>query len=111
MIITDCRKAVRQNSAYRRPSPMAAPALRRRRRLLFGHDRGGAAHVRNRCAGWEVIHKLTAMLQIAEAPRTSTETPDLRATYIQAHRWMLLARLLEEKIASLYRGGKITGGV
>ena len=30
---------------------------------------------------------------------------------MQAYRWMLLARLAEEKIASLYRGGKITGGV
>ncbi len=28
-----------------------------------------------------------------------------------AYRWMLLARLLEEKMASLYRAGKITGGV
>src|SRR6478609_8128873 len=51
------------------------------------------------------------MLQIAEAPRTSTAPTDLRATYVEAYRWMLLARLLEEKIASLYRAGKITGGV
>lgn len=51
------------------------------------------------------------MLQIAEAPRLSTELTDLRASYFRAYRWMLLARLLEEKIASLYRGGKITGGV
>lgn len=28
-----------------------------------------------------------------------------------AFRWMLLARLLDDKFASLYRGGKITGGV
>lgn len=31
--------------------------------------------------------------------------------FTDAYRWMLLARLLEEKLASLYRGGKITGGV
>ena len=31
--------------------------------------------------------------------------------YLGVYRWMLLARVLEEKIASLYRGGKITGGV
>ena len=31
--------------------------------------------------------------------------------HLQAFRWMLLARLLEEKLASLYRGGKINGGV
>lgn len=51
------------------------------------------------------------MLQIAEAPRASTEPTALRTKYVQAYRWMLLARLLEEKIAVLYRGGKITGGV
>jgi len=32
-------------------------------------------------------------------------------TAVRAFRWMLLARVLEEKLASLYRGGKITGGV
>jgi pyruvate dehydrogenase E1 component alpha subunit/2-oxoisovalerate dehydrogenase E1 component alpha subunit len=31
--------------------------------------------------------------------------------YLQAYRWMLLARIAEEKIAALYRGGKIIGGV
>lgn len=30
---------------------------------------------------------------------------------IQAFRWMLLARTLDDKLASLYRGGKIVGGV
>lgn len=34
-----------------------------------------------------------------------------RNLYIQAFRWMLLARISEEKYASLYRGGKIFGGV
>lgn len=31
--------------------------------------------------------------------------------YIQAFRWMLLARTLDDKFASLYRAGKIHGGV
>src|SRR4051794_1776866 len=31
--------------------------------------------------------------------------------YVEALRWMLLARILEDKLASLYRGGLITGGV
>lgn len=31
--------------------------------------------------------------------------------FLTAYRWMLLARLSEEKYASLYRGGKIYGGV
>lgn len=31
--------------------------------------------------------------------------------FLDAFRWMLLARTLEEKLVSLYRGGHITGGV
>ena len=31
--------------------------------------------------------------------------------YLEAYRWMLLTRVFEEKLASLYRGGMITGGV
>jgi TPP-dependent pyruvate/acetoin dehydrogenase alpha subunit len=31
--------------------------------------------------------------------------------YLEAYRWMLLTRLFEEKLASMYRGGRITGGV
>src|ERR1051326_9301547 len=32
-------------------------------------------------------------------------------SFLEAFRWMLLARTLEEKLVSLYRGGQITGGV
>lgn len=38
-------------------------------------------------------------------------SPITAETYIKAYRYMLLARVAEEKIASLYRGGKIIGGV
>src|SRR6476619_4080667 len=31
--------------------------------------------------------------------------------YVSAYRWMLLGRILDEKFASLYRAGKIHGGV
>src|SRR5919204_1569875 len=31
--------------------------------------------------------------------------------FLEAFRWMLLARTMEEKLVSLYRGGLITGGV
>ena len=31
--------------------------------------------------------------------------------YVEAYRWMLLARVLDDKFASLYRMGKIHGGV
>jgi len=43
-------------------------------------------------------------------PRVSAPT-DEREAFTQTYRWMLLARVLEEKMASLYRAGKITGGV
>ena len=51
------------------------------------------------------------MLQLAEAPRHLGKASDFIQTYRQAFQWMLLARVAEEKIASLYRSGKITGGV
>jgi len=35
----------------------------------------------------------------------------VRDKYLRAYRWMLLARIAEEKYANLYRGGKIFGGV
>jgi pyruvate dehydrogenase E1 component alpha subunit/2-oxoisovalerate dehydrogenase E1 component alpha subunit len=40
-----------------------------------------------------------------------TVVSSIRETYLQAYRGMLLARLLDEKFASLYRTGKIHGGV
>ena len=51
------------------------------------------------------------MVQATAARRTLEERNEIRETFIAAYRWMLLARVTEEKIASLYRGGKITGGV
>jgi TPP-dependent pyruvate/acetoin dehydrogenase alpha subunit len=33
------------------------------------------------------------------------------ARYLEAYRWMLQTRVFEDKLASLYRGGLITGGV
>jgi pyruvate dehydrogenase E1 component alpha subunit/2-oxoisovalerate dehydrogenase E1 component alpha subunit len=50
------------------------------------------------------------MLQTAErGPSTSKKLPHER--YLEAFRWMLLARILEEKLAAMYRGGMIVGGV
>jgi TPP-dependent pyruvate/acetoin dehydrogenase alpha subunit len=52
------------------------------------------------------------MLQTA--PRNKKTTTSKKAPYerfTEAFRWMLLARTLEGKLASLYRGGLITGGV
>jgi TPP-dependent pyruvate/acetoin dehydrogenase alpha subunit len=52
------------------------------------------------------------MLQTAvrKGKKSATKkTPHER--FLEAFRWMLLARTLEDKLASLYRGGLITGGV
>ncbi len=45
-------------------------------------------------------------------PETSPagETPP-HDRFVEAFRWMLLTRTLEEKLASMYRGGMISGGV
>jgi acetoin:2,6-dichlorophenolindophenol oxidoreductase subunit alpha len=51
------------------------------------------------------------MLQTAERDATSKSKAPPHERYLEAFRWMLLARVLEEKLASLYRGGMITGGV
>lgn len=45
------------------------------------------------------------------APRTESRPDAIKSLYLSTYRWMILARVLEEKLASLYRGGKITGGV
>jgi len=51
------------------------------------------------------------MVQATAAPSVSAEASDTKARFLAGYRWMQLARVSEEKIASLYRGGKITGGV
>jgi TPP-dependent pyruvate/acetoin dehydrogenase alpha subunit len=50
------------------------------------------------------------MLQTAErGASTSNKLPHER--YLEGYRWMLLTRVFEEKLAALYRGGMIVGGV
>ncbi len=44
------------------------------------------------------------------APAGASVSPG-RAAYLDTFRWMLLARVFEEKLAALYRAGKIQGGV
>src|SRR4051812_31245457 len=56
------------------------------------------------------------MLQTAPRrtkPRTKTAKAKSapHGRFVEAYRWMLQTRVLEDKIASLYRGGMITGGV
>ncbi|MEP6776899.1 MAG: thiamine pyrophosphate-dependent dehydrogenase E1 component subunit alpha [Chthoniobacterales bacterium] len=51
------------------------------------------------------------MLQTAEPGATQKKNAPPHERYLEAFRWMLLARIFEEKLSSLYRGGMITGGV
>jgi TPP-dependent pyruvate/acetoin dehydrogenase alpha subunit len=52
------------------------------------------------------------MLQTAARKgKRSTSKAAPHDRFVEAFRWMLLARTLEEKLVSLYRGGLITGGV
>src|SRR6266480_4136968 len=53
--------------------------------------------------------KKRASASLGEAAADKTAAPHER--FLEAFRWMLLARTLEEKLVSLYRGGQITGGV
>src|SRR3989442_2663694 len=43
--------------------------------------------------------------------KSTTSKPAPHERFLEAFRWMLLARTFEEKLVSLYRGGLITGGV
>jgi len=56
------------------------------------------------------------MLQTAQRGKKSPSKkaapkPEVHEKFLEAFRWMLLSRTLEEKLVSLYRGGHITGGV
>jgi len=52
------------------------------------------------------------MLQTAQRSSKTIRTKTApHERFLEAFRWMLLVRTLEEKLVSLYRGGLITGGV
>src|SRR5437899_3331707 len=56
------------------------------------------------------------MLQTAQGGKKSSAKKAapkkaVHERFLEAFRWMLLSRTLEEKLVSLYRGGQITGGV
>src|SRR5437763_10746741 len=56
------------------------------------------------------------MLQTAQrgkksSPKKAAPKAAVHERFLEAFRWMLLSRTLEEKLVSLYRGGQITGGV
>ena len=51
------------------------------------------------------------MAQVVLNREAADQVSSARDLYLQAYRGMLLARLLDEKFAALYRAGKIHGGV
>jgi acetoin:2,6-dichlorophenolindophenol oxidoreductase subunit alpha len=51
------------------------------------------------------------MLQTLESRGAQEAAPSFPAHYLKAFRFMLLSRVLDEKMAGLYRAGKIQGGV
>ena len=51
------------------------------------------------------------MVHTALNPGAVGQASSFRDEFVKAYRLMLLARLLDEKLASLYRMGKIFGGV
>ena len=51
------------------------------------------------------------MLQTVVEPGTTENVSSFQETSLAAYRFMLRARLLDEKLAALYRAGKIHGGV
>src|SRR5579863_8482894 len=51
------------------------------------------------------------MLQTVVDRGTAEDLSSVRDAYLKGYRFMLLARILDDKFASLYRGGKIHGGV
>lgn len=51
------------------------------------------------------------MAQALASRGVADESAIQRDDYLKAFRWMLLARTLDDKLASLYRAGKIHGGV
>ena len=62
------------------------------------------ARPRNKVSVWPMLQTLESR----EAQKAASSFP---AQYLQAFRFMLLARVLDEKMAGLYRAGKIQGGV
>ena len=51
------------------------------------------------------------MLQTVLEPGRAENTVLFRDSYLAAYRFMLLARLLDDKFAALWRSGRIHGGV
>src|ERR1041384_7682243 len=55
--------------------------------------------------------KRSTTKKAAASAEAATAAKPVHERFLEAFRWMLLARTMEEKLVSLYRGGHITGGV
>src|SRR5882762_62282 len=66
---------------------------------------------RNVCKEHHPKAKLICMVETVLNDGAVDEVSSVHDTYIKAYRLMLLARILDDKFASLYRMGKIHGGV
>lgn len=53
----------------------------------------------------------TAAPKLDSERKNAGSESDFGARCVETYRWMLLARVLEDKIRSLYRAGKVVGGV
>src|SRR6266481_3471719 len=51
------------------------------------------------------------MLNTLKEPQRDALQSGFQEQYVKAFKWMLLARTVEEKVANLWRAGKIAGGV
>src|SRR5687768_3699549 len=58
----------------------------------------------------QIAYSVNDMVQTVLEREPGAATGTHRDEYIRAFRYMLLARTLDEKLASLYRAGKIPGG-
>jgi pyruvate dehydrogenase E1 component alpha subunit/2-oxoisovalerate dehydrogenase E1 component alpha subunit len=59
-----------------------------------------------------MVHAVLTSEKAAEQVQAqNVHVISLQDTYLKGFRWMLLARVLDDKLASLYRAGKIHGGV
>ncbi len=67
--------------------------------------------VKKRCQQALLLITVPRMVHTLLNHKTVGEASASRDTYIKAYRLMLLARILDDKFASLYRMGKIHGGV
>src|SRR6266581_7614363 len=66
---------------------------------------------RNVCKDPPPKAKVICMVETVLNAGAVEEVSSVHATYTKAYRLMLLARILDDKFASLYRMGKIHGGV